>query len=78
LTTFRNRGSEKLGREQKVKDVFAVALLLFFLIVTLAGLYMLNHGNRSTLATALSAVGITGGVLSLAVAVSLILSGDEG
>jgi succinate-acetate transporter protein len=67
-----------LGKEQKVRDALAVALLFFFLIVTLAGLYMLDRGDRSSLATVLSVLGIVGGILSLAVAVSLILSNDGG
>ena len=63
--------------EQKVKDAFAVALLLFFLIVALAGLYMIDHGNESTLPTVLVAVGFIGGVVSLVIAVTLILGNEE-
>ena len=67
-----------MGKEQKVKDAFAVALLVFFLIVAFAGLYMLDRGNTSTFAIVASVVGISGGIVALAVAVVLILSDSEG
>jgi succinate-acetate transporter protein len=77
LTISKTSRSENLGKEQKVKDAFAVALLAFFLIVTFAGLYMLDRGNRSTFATVASVVGIMGGIAALVVAVVLILSDSE-
>jgi succinate-acetate transporter protein len=77
LTISKTSGSENLGNEQKVKDAFAVALLVFFLIVTFAGLYMLDRGNSSTLAMIASVVGITGSLVALVVAVSLIPSDGE-
>jgi hypothetical protein len=66
-----------LGKEQKVRDAFAVALLVFFLIVAFAGLYMLDRGNRSTFATVASVAGITGGMVAMVVAVLLILGDGE-
>jgi len=66
-----------LGKEQNVKDAFAVALLVFFLIVAFAGLYMLDRGITSTFAIVASVAGITGGIVALVVAVSLILSDSE-
>jgi hypothetical protein len=77
LTISKTSGSENLGKEQKLKDAFAVALLVFFLIVTFAGLYMLDRGNTSTFAIVASVAGITGSIVALVVAVSLILSGGE-
>jgi small neutral amino acid transporter SnatA (MarC family) len=76
LTISKTSGSENLGKEQKVKDAFAVALVVFFLIVAFAGLYMLDKGNTSTFAIVASVAGITGGIVALVVAVLLIL-GDE-
>ena len=66
-----------MGKEQNVKDAFAVALLVFFLIVAFAGLYMLDRGNTSTFAIVASVAGIVGGIVALVVAVSLILSDSE-
>ncbi len=63
--------------EQKVKDVFAVALLVFFLTVMFIGLYSLEHNHSSSIALDASVVGIVGAVVSLFVAVPLILSDAE-
>ena len=77
LTISKTSGGENLVEEQKVKDAFAVALLVFFLIVAFAGLYMLDRGNTSTFAIVAAVSGITGGIVALVVAVSLILGDSE-
>jgi small neutral amino acid transporter SnatA (MarC family) len=68
---------KNLGREQKAKDAFAVGLLVFFLIVAFAGLYLLDRGNTSSFAIVASVSGITGGIVALVVAVLLILGDSE-
>ena len=77
MTTSKTNGSENLGKEQKAKDAFAVALLVFFLVVAFAGLYMLDRGNTSNFAAVASVIGITGGIVALVVAVWLILGDSE-
>ena len=63
--------------KQKVKDVFAFALLVFFLTVMIVGLYSLDRMHSSNIATAAAVVGIVGVIMSLFVAVPLILSNGE-
>ena len=77
MTISKTSGRENLTEEQKVKDAFAIALLVFFLIVAFAGLYMLDRGNTSTFAIVASVSGITGGIVALVVAVLLILGDSE-
>ncbi len=64
--------------KQKVNDVFAVALLVFFLIVMFVGLYSLERMHSSSIALDVAVVGIVGVIVSLFVAVPLILSDGEG
>lgn len=63
--------------KQKVKDAFAVALLIFFLIVMIVGLHSLDRMPTSNIAAVAAVIGIIGAIVSLFVAVPLILSDGE-
>ena len=60
---------------QKAKDAFATALLVFFLGVALFGLYLLGRGDTSNLAIGAAVFGIIGDLLSL---ILVVWSSTEG
>lgn len=59
-----------------MKDLFSAVLLVFFLAVTLYGLFSLGKDNSSSLAGAATAIGMVGTLLSLVVAVVLVLGNE--
>ena len=67
-----------LSRGQQVKDVFSIALVVFFSIVTFVGLELLGHGSTSVFAIAAATFGLIGTFVSLGVAIVLVLGSNEG